>query len=68
MNDEVNRNLSRQSAIWELERLQVGELVSKGSEVGIVRKLTRADGTLAHLVQIFSLAENGQFPGVEGGL
>jgi hypothetical protein len=35
--------------------------------VGLVRKLTRTDGTVAHLVQVFSLSEKGQFPGVEGG-
>ena len=51
-----------------LEQLQIGELVVKGSDVGVVRKLTRTDGTLAHLVQVFSLSENGQFPGLEGGI
>ena len=55
-------------ALWKLERLQVCELVAKGSEVGIVRKLTRPDGTVAHLVHVFSLAEKGQFSGVEGGI
>ena len=66
--EEQGVAMSIDEALWELERLQVGELVAKGSEVGAVRKLTRADGTLAHLVQVFSLAEKGQFPGVEGGL
>ena len=66
--EEKGETMSIDEALWELERLQVGELVAKGSEVGVVRKLTRADGTLAHLVQVFSLAEKGQFPGVEGGL
>jgi hypothetical protein len=32
----------------------------------LVRKLTRTDGTVAHLVQVFSLSERGQFPGIEG--
>ena len=62
--EEKGETMSIDEALWELERLQVGELVAKGSEVGVVRKLTRADGSLAHLVQIFSLAETGQFPGV----
>ena len=51
-------------ALWALEQLQVGELVAKGSEVGVVRKLTRTDGTLAHLVRVFSLGEGDRFPGV----
>ncbi|MGB7123608.1 MAG: IS1634 family transposase [Thermoplasmata archaeon] len=66
--EEKGETMSIDEALWELEQLQVGELVAKGSEVGVVRKLTRADGTLAHLVQVFSLAEKGQFPGVETGL
>ena len=60
--------MSIDEALWELEHLHVGELVARGPEVGIVRKLTRTDGTLAHLVQVFSLAEKGRFPGVEGGI
>ena len=66
--EERGESMSIDEALWELEQLQVGELVAKGSEVGVVRKLTRADGTLAHLVQVFSLSEKGQFPGVEPGI
>ncbi|MGI0129133.1 MAG: IS1634 family transposase, partial [Thermoplasmata archaeon] len=66
--EERGETMSIDEALWELEQLQVGELVAKGSEVGIVRKLTRTDGTLAHLVQVFSLSEKGQFPGVEGSI
>ena len=66
--EEKGETMSIDEALWELEQLQVGELVAKGSEVGIVRKLTRTDGTVAHLVQVFSLAEKGQFPGVDGGI
>jgi transposase len=66
--EEKGEAMSIDEALWELEQLQVGELVAKGSEVGVVRKLTRTDGTVAHLVQVFSLAEKGQFPGVESGL
>jgi transposase len=66
--EEKGEAMSIDEALWELEQLQVGELVAKGSEVGIVRKLTRTDGTLAHLVQVFSLGEKGQFPGVDGGI
>jgi transposase len=65
--EEKGETMSIDEALWELEQLQVGELVAKGSEVGLVRKLTRTDGTVAHLVQVFSLSEKGQFPGVEGG-
>jgi transposase len=64
--EEKGEAMSIDEALWELEQLQVGELVAKGSEVGVVRKLTRTDGTVAHLVQVFSLSERGQFPGVEG--
>ena len=62
--EEKGEAMSIDEALWELEQLQVGELVSKGSEVGLVRKLTRPDGTVAHLMQVFSLAEGGRFPGV----
>ena len=65
---EKGETMSMEEALWELEQLQVGELVVKGSEVGITRKLTRADGTVARLAQVFSLAEGGRFPGVEGGI
>jgi transposase len=64
--EEKGETMSIDEALWELEQLQVGELVAKGSEVGVVRKLTRTDGRVAHLVQVFSLSERGQFPGVEG--
>ncbi len=64
--EEKGETMSIDEALWELEQLQVGELVAKGSEVGVVRKLTRMDGTVAHLVQVFSLAEAGGFRGVEG--
>ena len=66
--EEKGETMSMDEALWELEQLQVGELVVKGSEVGITRKLTRMDGTVAHLAQVFSLSEKGQFPGVEGGI
>jgi transposase len=64
--EEKGETMSIDEALWELEQLQVGELVAKGSEVGLVRKLTRTDGTVAHLVQVFSLSERGRFPGVDG--
>ncbi len=66
--EEKGETMSIDEALWELEQLQIGELVAKGSDVGVVRKLTRTDGTLAHLVQVFSLSEDGQFPGLEGGI
>ena len=66
--EEKGETMSMDEALWELEQLQVGELVVKGSEVGITRKLTRMDGTVTHLAQVFSLSEKGQFPGVEGGI
>ena len=66
--EEKGEAMSIDDALWELERLQVAELVVKGNQVGIHRKLTRMDGTVAHLAQVFSLSEKGQFPGVEGGI
>ena len=66
--EEKRETMSIEEALWELEKLQVGELVVKGSEVGITRKLTRMDGTVVRLAQVFSLSEKGQFPGVEGGI
>jgi transposase len=65
---EKGETMSMDEALWELEQLQVGELVVKGGEIGIHRKLTRMDGTVVHLVQVFSLSEGGQFPGIEGGI
>ncbi len=65
--EQKGETMSMDEALWELEQLQVGELVVKGSEVGITRKLTKMDGTVARLAQVFSLSEKGQFPGVEGG-
>ena len=64
--EEKGETMNIDEALWELEQLQVGELVSKGSKVGIVRKLTRADGTVAHLVQVFSLGETASSPGSTG--
>ena len=66
--EEKGETMSVDEALWELEQLQVGELVVKGGEVAITRKLTRMDGTVARLAQVFSLSESGQFPGVEGGI
>jgi hypothetical protein len=66
--EKTGEAMSIDKALWELQRLQVGEPVAKGSEVGIVRKLTRTDGTVAHLVQVFSLGEKRQLPWVEGGM
>lgn len=66
--EEQGETMSIDEALWELEKLQAGELVAKGSEVGVPRQLTRTDGTVAHLVQVFSLSEKGQFPGIETGL
>ncbi|EQD56148.1 transposase, IS4 family protein [mine drainage metagenome] len=66
--EEKGETMSIDEALWELEQLQVAELTVKGSEVGIHRKLTRMDGTVARLVQVFSLEEKGQLPGLEGGI
>ena len=45
--EEKGEAMSIDEALWELEQLQVGELVAKGSEVGIVRRLTRTVGMVA---------------------
>ncbi len=66
--EEKGETMSIDEALWELEQLQVGELVAKGSEVGLVRKLTRMDGTVVRLVQVFSLSEGGRLPGVEASI
>ena len=66
--EEKGETMSIDEALWELEQLHVVELTVKGSEVGIHRKLTTMDGTVTGLVQVFSLTERGQFPGVEGGI
>ena len=65
--EEKGETMCIDVALWELEQLQVAELLVKGNEVGIHRKLTRMDGTVTRLAQVFSLSEKGQFPGVEGG-
>ena len=66
--EEKGEIMSIDDALWELEQLQVVELVVKGNLVGIHRKLTRMDGTVARLAPVFSLSEKGQFPGIDGGI
>ena len=51
--------MSMDKVLWELEQLRLGELVVKDAEVGITRKRTREDGTVARLAQVFSLSEKG---------
>jgi len=66
--DEKKVEMSPEEAIWELERLQVAELIVRGNEIEVLRKLTKADGTVQTLIQAFSLSGEDGFPGLEEGI
>lgn len=65
---ESQVEMTPEEALWELEKLQVAELVVKGNEIGVIRKLTRMDGVVKKLAHVFKLAGDDGLPGVEGGL
>ncbi len=65
---EAQVEMSPEEALWELEKLQVAELVVKGDEIGVIRKLTRMDGDVKTLAHVFKLAGKDGLPGVERGL
>ncbi len=60
--------LAPEEALWELEQLQVAELEMRGGEVAAIRKLTRVDGTVATLAEVFSLVGEGDSPLGPGGM
>ncbi len=66
--DEAGVELSAEQALWELEKLQVAELVVKGTEVAAVRKLTLIDGTAKELVEVFSLVAEADSGATEAGI
>lgn len=66
--EEAGVELSPEEALWELEQLQVAELVVKGKEVAVVRKLTRVDGRAMELAQVFSLVDGEESAGSAGGI
>lgn len=65
---EAQVEMTPEEALWELEKLQVAELVVKGDEIGVIRKLTRVDGVVKKLAHVFNLAGKDGLPGVERGL
>ena len=60
--------MSVEEALWELERLEVAELVVKGKEVEVNRKIVEMDATINTIIHIFSLDENGKLPGIDLGI
>jgi transposase len=65
---EAKADMTPEEALWEMERLQVAELVVKGEEIAVIRKITRMDGTLESLAHVFRLAGKDGLPGVDGGI
>ncbi len=64
---EAQMEMTPEEALWELEKLHVAELVVKGDEIGVIRKLTRMDGDVKTLAHVFRLAGTAGLPGVEEG-
>ena len=60
--NEAQVEMTPEEALWELEQLQVAELEVRGGEVAAIRKLTRVDGTVATLAEVFSLVGEGGSP------
>ena len=60
--------MTAEQALWELEKLQVGELMVKGDEIHATRKLTKMDDTVASIIHLFSFGEEAKFPGIDGGI
>ena len=65
---EAKVEMTPDEALWELEKLQVAELVVKGNEIGVIRKITRMDGHVKTLAHVFQLTGKNGFPGMEAGL
>jgi len=59
---------SSEQALWELEKLQVAELIIKGDEIHAARKLTRMGNATASIIHLFSFGGETAFPGIEGGI
>ena len=60
--------MTAEQALWELEKLQVAELIVKGDEIHAARKLTRMGESTASLIHLFSFGEAIAFPGIERGI
>ncbi len=60
--------MTAEQTLWELEKLQVAELIVKGDEIHAVRKLTKMDDATASIVHLFSFGEETRFPGIDGGI
>ncbi len=60
--------MTAEQALWELEKLQVAELIVKGDEIHAARKLTRMGDATASIIQLFSFGEEATFPGIEGDI
>ena len=54
---EGGMDMTAEQALWELEKLQVGELVVRENEIHSVRKLTKMDVATASIVRLFSFVE-----------
>ena len=63
---EGDIGMTAEQALWELEKLQVAELIVKGDEIHAVRKLTKMDDATASIIHLFSFGEETRFPGIDG--
>ena len=60
--------MTAEQTLWELEKLQAGELVVRGNEIHAVRKLTKMDDAMASIIHLFSFGEETRFPGIDGSM
>ncbi len=65
---EGGMDMTPEQALWELEKLQVGELIVKGGDIQAIRKLTKMDDVTASIIHLFSFGEETTFPGVDRGI
>jgi len=66
--NEAKMDMTAEEALWELEQLQVAELIVHEGNIEVVRKITKPGGAVQTLIQVFSLREEENFPGVKEGI
>jgi len=63
-----NIEMSVEEAMKTLERLKAVHIAVKGEEIHVYRKLTRVDDKIKTLIEVFNMKEDGEMPGVDGGI
>jgi transposase len=62
--EDAGMDISPEEALWELEKLQVAELIVKGDELTVHRKMTEMDGVVTELSHVLSLLPENEKDGV----